>query len=66
MRTVKEIRLAVEALDPDELAEFREWAENFLAQEWDAQIEGDSKDGRLDALVEQAKADHANGRSRPL
>jgi hypothetical protein len=66
MRSVKEIRLAVEALDEDGLAEFRAWAEEFLAREWDDQIEGDSKDGRLDAMVEQAKADHANGRSRPL
>ena len=35
-------------------------------QEWDHQIEHDSKTGRLKALAEKALSDHLAGRTRPV
>ena len=42
-------------LSPDELKAFEEWFENYMADQWDAQIERDAKAGKLDFLVERTK-----------
>ncbi len=60
------IQRDIEALAPDELARFRRWFAEYDAANWDAQIDADSLSGRLDALAEQALADHRTGRTKPL
>lgn len=63
---VKEIETAIAQLPPAKVAELAKWLEEFQAQLWDGQIERDLKDGRLDALLEQAERDFDSGRCDPL
>ena len=64
--TVKEIENAVANLPHGELVEFGEWFEEHRAQVWDEQIDEDSRAGKFDSLIAQAKAEHDAGRTRPL
>jgi hypothetical protein len=64
--TVKELEKAVAQLSPEELAEFREWFQEYDMDEWDRQIARDSESGKLDKLIEQAKRDYAEGNGREL
>lgn len=64
--SVEELEKAVAKLPPDKLAEFEAWFEKFIADEWDKQIEADVKAGKLDALAEEAIAEHKAGLSRKL
>jgi len=66
MTTAEEIEKAVERLAPDELARFRAWFEAFDAELFDAALERDVRAGKLDALAEEALAEHRAGRSREL
>ena len=66
MSTEKEIEQAVIGLEPERLAEFREWFVAFDAEIWDAKIERDSQNGKLDALAEEALADLKDGLCRDL
>lgn len=66
MTRVKKIEQSVKELAGDELAQFREWFAEFDAAKWDEQIAADVKAGRLDTLINEAKADIANGRTRPI
>ena len=66
MRKIEEIEEQIQRLSREEFAELREW---FLEQDWkawDAQIEADSKAGKLDRLVSEAKAEYDAGRTRKL
>lgn len=66
MRKVEKLEQDVQALSPDELAEFRAW---FLEHDWavwDRQLERDIQNGRLDALAEKALRDHAAGKTTRL
>jgi len=56
----------VQALSPEELAQFRAWFLEFDWATWDHQIERDVQAGRLDALAEKALRDHAAGKTTPL
>ncbi len=66
MTTVEEITAAIAALPPDQVAQVREWLNERLEAEWDAQIEQDERAGRLDALADRALAEYRAGRTRPL
>jgi len=66
MNKVQELERQVEQLSARELVSFREWFAQFDAAAWDRQIEADSRSGKLDALAEKAKRDHAAGRSTKL
>jgi uncharacterized protein YfaT (DUF1175 family) len=56
----------IENLSPEELKRFRAWFAEFDARIWDAQIEADSKAGKLDTLVGEALADYQAGKTREL
>lgn len=58
MGDVRSIETAVEALLPEELAEFRRWFVEFDAAAWDKQIEQDAAGGKLDRLVAEARVDY--------
>ena len=66
MSDVKSIEKAVQALQPAELAEFRQWFAKFDAVPWDDQIEKDAKSGKLDRLASEALADFKTGQARGL
>ena len=66
MHTVEAITTAIAELSPDKVEQIRAWLNERAEQEWDAQIEQDEREGRLDALAERALAEHRAGRTRPL
>jgi hypothetical protein len=59
MGKVEKLEQQIEALSPEELAEFRAWFLAFDWAAWDAQLAGDIRAGRLDSLAEKALAEHA-------
>jgi len=65
MSTVEEITAAIAELSPEQVARVRAWLDERAEAEWDAQIEQDERDGKLDALAERALAEHRAGRTRP-
>ena len=42
------------------------WLQDYLAEKWDRQIDGDIAAGRLDKLADQALADYRAGKTKPL
>jgi hypothetical protein len=66
MTNIEKLEHEVAALSADDLSEFRRWFAEFDAEAWDSQFERDAQSGALDALAEEALADHRAGRSRPL
>jgi hypothetical protein len=66
MGKIEKIEQEVEALSPEELAQFRAWFLEYDWAAWDRQIERDSRAGRLDAPAAKALRDHAAGKTTPL
>ena len=66
MGKVDKIEQEVQALSPEELAQFRAWFLEYDWEAWDRQIERDSQSGRLDDLAAKALRDHAAGKTTPL
>jgi hypothetical protein len=64
--SVKDIEKAIIELAPGEIAELADWFAEFQATAWDAQIEEDSRSGKLDALIAQANREFDAGRSTQL
>jgi hypothetical protein len=63
---IEELEAAVARLPPSELAHFSQWFEEFMAEQWDKQIETDIRAGRLDKAGQQADEDFEAGRCKPL
>lgn len=66
MSTVTEIEQAIRRLTPDEFKAIRDWILERDADEWDRQIEADSKAGKLNDMIDAAEREHLAGKSRPL
>ena len=66
MGKVENIEQQIQALSPEELAQFRAWFLEFDWAAWDRQIERDVRAGRLDGLAEKALRDHAAGQTTRL
>ncbi len=66
MSNVPEIEAAVKELSREELAKFRRWFQEFDAEAWDRQFEGDALSGKLDALADEALEDLRSGRCTDL
>ena len=64
--SVQDIESAVARLSKEELTQFSQWFEEYVANEWDRQIEADILAGRFDAAGKRAKADYEAGRCTPL
>ena len=63
---LNEIQNAIRQLSTDELIQFRRWFSEFDAAAWDAQLESDSRAGRLDKLADEARNDLRDGRCTEL
>ena len=63
---VEELQAAVAQLPAEELDRFSAWFAEFLAEQWDRQIEADILAGRLDAAGRRADEDFQAGRCTPL
>jgi len=66
MDKIEKIEQEIQALSPEELAQFRAWFLEYDWAAWDRQIERDSQAGRLDDLAAKALRDHAAGKTTPL
>jgi hypothetical protein len=66
MSTVESIEQAVQKLAPSELAEFRRWFAEYDEAIWDAQIERDAADGKLDGLAAEALEEYESGKAVEL
>ena len=66
MTTVAEITGAIRRLPKRDLARFRKWFVQYDAAQWDAELERDIKDGRLEKLAREALRDLRAGRTTEL
>ncbi|MCI0549099.1 MAG: hypothetical protein L0027_17685 [Candidatus Rokubacteria bacterium] len=66
MGKIEKIEQEVQALSPEEFAQFRAWFLEYDWTAWDRQIERDAQAGRLDDLAAKALRDHAAGKTTPL
>ena len=66
MSELEKLEEHIEKLLPEELKKFRAWFAEFDARAWDAQIETDSKAGKLEALVAEALTEHEAGETREV
>jgi hypothetical protein len=64
--SVEEIESVISGLSAAELARFSQWFEEFLAGQWDRQIEQDMLAGRLDAAIKRADDHYKAGRCTSL
>ena len=64
--SVQEIKEAVSQLPASELSALSQWFEEYVADQWDRQIEADILAGRFDAAGKRAVADFEAGRCKPL
>ena len=66
MSTVEQIEEAVQQLSREDLESFRRWYFEFDANAWDRKFEDDVREGKLNALADEALDDLRQGRTRPL
>ncbi|MBN8825230.1 MULTISPECIES: hypothetical protein [unclassified Spirosoma] len=64
--SVQEIEKAAKELPTDELDGLLNRLFDFFHDRWDKQIKGDVEAGRLDALLNEAREDIRQGRTKPL
>lgn len=64
--SVQELETAVSRLSKQELAAFSQWFEQYVAEQWDRQIEADIRAGRFESAGKRAKADYEAGRCTEL
>ena len=64
MRKIEHIEQQISELTAGEFSELRDWLLEQDWKSWDAKIESDIRAGRLDTLIEEAKADYAGERAR--
>ena len=66
MTKLETLELEIQKLTPEELDAFREWFLEFDSQIWDAELERDVAEGKLDRFGDEALEDLRNGRTEPL
>ena len=66
MTKVQTIEEEVKSLNKKELAEFRNWFQEFDSEKWDVQIEQDATSGKFDQLAQEALKEHERGESKAL
>jgi hypothetical protein len=66
MRKVEQIEQQIRELSSGEFSELRDWVLEQDWKAWDAQVESDTRSGKLEKVVAEADADYKAGRTRPL
>ena len=66
MSELEELENRIRKLAPEDLAKFRAWFVEFDHVLWDRQIQADAKNGKLDKLVNEARADYKAGKARKI
>jgi len=63
MTKVQVLQEEIEKLDHDEFAKLYEWMRERDWEEWDREIEEDSRSGALEEFMEEARKAHREGKS---
>ena len=66
MSELEELERRIRNLAPEDLAKFRAWFAKFDHALWDRQIEADAKSGKLDSLLNEARADYKAGKAKKI
>ncbi|MFZ4732288.1 MAG: hypothetical protein ACOYK7_07080 [Pirellulales bacterium] len=66
MTSLLEIKAAIEKLSPRDYAELMAMLHPPVDDDWDRQMKADAAAGRLDRLIEEARAAIAAGQCRPM
>ena len=66
MSKIDELKADIEGLPSEELAELFRWLSEKEWEIWDKEIEADSRAGRLDFLVREAREEKAKGTLKEL
>jgi hypothetical protein len=66
MTKLEKIEKEIASLDSSDVRKLSEWFAAYEADLWDKQIAKDADGGKLDALIEKAKRDIAEGKVSPL
>jgi hypothetical protein len=66
MTKIEAIEKEIQQLSEEDLSLFRKWFAEFDFALWDRQIERDSRAGKLDALINEARRDHGAGKTKKL
>jgi hypothetical protein len=66
MLRIEEIKSIIEKLPKNEFLELKSWILEKDWQQWDEEIERDSKEGNLDFLIEEALKEKQQGKLREL
>jgi hypothetical protein len=64
--SAEELESVIAELPVADLTRFSKWFEEFMADQWDRQIEADMRAGRLDAVLKRADEHYEAGRCTPL
>ncbi len=66
MSLLLEIKSVITRLSQEEVNELLCWLQEYVDDEWDRQLKVDAKSGKLDKLVQQARADIAANQVKSL
>lgn len=66
MSRVEQLEQKITELNATEFKELRAWFESYDAEIWDQQIENDSRNGKLQRLIDEALASDRAGKSTDL
>ena len=66
MNTIFEIKTAIARLSDDETSALLSWLQERSEDDWDRQIKKDSEQGKLNKIIQRAKAHIAANRVKKL
>ncbi len=66
MNSLTEIKSAIASLSDDETSALLSWLKERLDDDWDKQIKKDSEQGKLNKVIQQAKAHITANRIKKL
>ncbi|PYV17948.1 MAG: hypothetical protein DMG21_06660 [Acidobacteria bacterium] len=66
MSKIDELKAEIEELPKKELAKLFRWLSEMDWEEWDKEIEADSRAGKLDFLAREARGEKAKGTLKSL
>ena len=66
MTSIQLIENQIRRLDNQSFATLRNWFIEYEHKRWDQQIAADSKAGKLDSLIDEARNEHLAGKTKPL
>lgn len=66
MTTIEKIEDQIQRLDDQSFAVLRGWFIEYEHKRWDQKIGADSEAGKLDSLINEARAEYRAGKTKPL